>query len=1194
MTQDFNQQPLLEKATVRIWEMAEADPQLEALKPREDVTRRLQEEGISYREIIAAALDGYAERPAMGTRAYEVGLDARTGESFRHYLPSFSTVSYARLHGQIKNIANFWRHHPQHRVAPGDMVAFIAFTSAEMAAVDLACVYAQAVSVPLQANLPRHDMEEVLRDTAPVTMVANMENLALATDYTCGQDTIRSLIVIDYDERIAAERQLLETTRARLAENGGAARLLTFTEALEHGGGFTFEPLPPAPRGRDNISMIMYTSGSTGTPKGALIHDAISIQFWSWMPVYVPTVAMGYAPLNHFMGRNMVHSALAQGGTVYFTLKSDMSSLFEDIRIARPTFITFIPRVCELVYQHYQSEVQRRLAEGEAPAAADAAVRAEMSKSFLGERLNAGGVGSSPTAPQVRQFMAECFDIPIIEGYGCTEAGGGAMSWLNRIVPRVVLDYKLADVPELGYYTTDRPFPRGELLVKTTLMIQGYFKRPEASAAIFDADGYLKTGDVMEEREPGHLVWVDRRNNVIKLSQAEFVAIGPLEAAFLAQGKFIRQIYVYGSSQRSFLLAVVVPALDLATARLGHAPSDAELRELVLGDMQNAARDAGLKSFEVPRDVLIEREAFSLENGLLSSVRKPLRPNLKRRYGERLEAMYEAMERQQQDELALLRQGGDGQPTIGRVVGAFKANLGLAALHEGDPQSYADLGGDSFGAVSLSLLFEEMFGVSVPVSIVLHPSSNAARLAAYIDDALGKAGPLERYKQIHPDPERVRATDFRLETLYDAATLAAAKAAAPAVRVSKTVLLTGANGFLGRFLCLEWLEQLAKVGGKLICIIRGADALAARARLDEAFGNLDPELAARFHRLAAGHLEMLAGDLATPKLGLSEASFARLADEVDHIVHPAALVNHRLSYRNLFEPNVLGTAELIRLALSERLKRFDYVSSVAVPHMSPELARGPEAMDVREGAPQMPLIDMYASGYGASKWAGEVMLREANEKTGLPVNVFRADMIMPHARYQGQVNVTDMFTRLLFSLVKTGIAPKSFYELGPDGERQRAHYDGLPVDFIAAAMQQIGARLDAGFNCYNLINIHYDDGISLDTVADWVESAGYVVQRIGNHEEWSRRFEDKLRNLPDGERQKSSLSILGYFAAPHQPNPAPVSSAGFQAMVRRIPAGPEVPRLSEAYIHKYLRDMSLLGLIEQPMARAGMLLQPPA
>ena len=82
-----------------------------------------------------------------------------------------------------------------------------------------------------------------------------------------------------------------------------------------------------------------------------------------------------------------------------------------------------------------------------------------------------------------------------------------------------------------------------------------------------------------------------------------------------------------------------------------------------------------------------------------------------------------------------------------------------------------------------------------------------------------------------------------------------------------------------------------------------------------------------------------------------------------------------------------------------------------------------------------------------------------------------------------------MFTRLLFSVVQTGIAPVSFYELPPDGSRPRAHYDGLPVDFIASAMQQIGAVPHADFKTYNVINMHADDGISLDRIIDWVASA---------------------------------------------------------------------------------------------------------
>jgi fatty acid CoA ligase FadD9 len=960
--------------------------------------------------------------------------------------------------------------------------------------------------------------------------------------------------------------------------------LATFGEAVAYGKMRAWVPLPKPQHGLNALSMLMYTSGSTGTPKGAMIHEAICVRFWNGLSRYQPTITLAYAPMNHFMGRMQIFTTLAQGGTVFFTLKIDMSTLFEDIRLVRPTTFSFMPRVCEIIYQHYQSELQRRVAKGSDPVEADRQVRAEMSKTYLGDRLVAGGTGSSPTAPEVQDFIAKCFDIAFVEGYGSTEAGGAATTNANRVQRTsgvLVLDYKLRDVPELGYYTTDKPYPRGELLVKTQLMIHGYFKRPDATAAIFDPEGYLITGDIMEERGPDHIVWVDRRNNVIKLSQAEYVAIGPLEAMYLSGSALIKQIYIYGNSYRSFLLAVVVPDIAVAKSRLGREPLNEELRAMVIADFQETARIASLKSFEVPRDVLIEMEPFTLENGLLSSVRKPLRPNLKRRFGERLETVYREMDRKQQEELSALR-GAATMSTLDRVGGALKANLGLAAIDATNPQSYSDMGGDSLGAVSLSLLLKEIFDVLVPVSIILNPAGSAKSLAQFIDNALtsnGEGGAATFAKLHGADSSVIQASDLTLNRLLGADALAAAARAAPTRPETRTVLLTGANGFLGRFLCLEWMEHLARVDGKVICMIRAADAAAARARLEEAFGTVDPALAERFRTLAAHSLEMISGDLAAPRLGLSETEFARLAESVDQIVHPAALVNHMLSYQNLFEPNVVGTAELIRLALTTRQKRFDYVSTVGVPHIDPRLAAGSEDMDVRRGADTIVLSDAYGSGYGASKWAGEVLLRDAHDEFGLPVNVFRADMILAHSRFKGQINVPDMFTRLLFSVVMTGIAPWSFYELGADGSRQRAHYDGLPVDFISATMQQIGGRPHASFRTYNITNIHHDDGISWDSIVDWVISAGYPVQRVKNHADWLRRIGDKLRHLPDEQRQHSSLVILGHFAHPHHAHPVPLMSENFVAAVRDIPAGPVVPHLSEAFIHKYLDDMRTRDLL---------------
>lgn len=1168
----------------RLMALAARDPQIAALLPDDEVTASIKEPGLSYQEVLARIFQGYAERPALGVRSYEIATDPRTGRKARHYLPAYTTISYAELGARIEAIAGAWQHDPRHRVVPGEYVAIIAFTGAEMTAIDLACAYTRAIAVPLQANLPAPDMTEILSDVAPAVLVASIDNLALAVDYALQQQTVRSLVVIDADEADDSEREAIEAARAGLAEQGDRVALATFDQLLAEGGKHCWTPPPRSPKGAAEICMIMYTSGSTGAPKGALIHEGMCLQFWVGLQRYLPTVMVAYAPLNHFMGRIQVCSPLAQGGTAYFSLKSDLSTLVEDIRLVRPTYLQFMPRFAELVYQRYLSEVQRRVLDGEDEAEADRQVRAEMSKTYLGDRVIIGNVGSSPTAPEVQQFLRECFDVTLIDGYGSTEAGAGGISFNGQVNRNIVIDYKLRDVPELGYYTTDKPYPRGELVVKTKNQIQGYFKRPDATASIFDEDGYVLTGDIVEQKGPEHIEWLDRRNNVIKLSQAEFVAIGPLESKYLANNPLVSQMYLYGSSYRAFLLAVVVPDVDFARSQLGHEPTDDDLRKLVLAQLQAIARQAGLKSFEVPRDVLIEREPFSLENGLLSSVRKPLRPNLKRRYGDKLEAVYLEMDRKQQEELAQLRTSNVSLSTLDRVAGALKANLGLASVQPDNPQSYRDLGGDSLGAVGLSALLEEMFGVTVPVGMVLNPAGSATRIADYIDRALAGGSETPTFESVHGgDSSVVRASDLTLDRFLDAETLSAAADAAPVHQETRTVLLTGSTGFLGRFLCLEWLEWLSQRGGKLICLVRATDAAGARARLDAAIGTLDAGLAERFRTFADGCLEVIAADLAAPLLGLNEEEFLRLAREVDQIVHPGALVNHVLSYQNLFEPNVVGTAELIRLALTERQKRFDYVSTIGVPHLSPEMAVADEDVDVREAVPGVALTDNYASGYAASKWAGEVLLREAHEEFGLPVNVFRPDMILGHSRFRGQINVPDMFTRLLLSIALTGLAPVSFYEAEADGTRPRAHYDGLPVDFVAAAMQQIGSRPHGDCKGYNVTNTHSDDGISLDTIVDWMISAGYPLNRIEDHADWHHRLGEKLRQLPDEQRQQSLLNIMHRYAKPMPAHPDPLKTANFEAAVVGLPVGPGVAQLSESLIHKYLDDMHSLKLVPAAM-----------
>jgi glycopeptidolipid biosynthesis protein len=296
------------------------------------------------------------------------------------------------------------------------------------------------------------------------------------------------------------------------------------------------------------------------------------------------------------------------------------------------------------------------------------------------------------------------------------------------------------------------------------------------------------------------------------------------------------------------------------------------------------------------------------------------------------------------------------------------------------------------------------------------------------------------------------------------------------------------------------------------------------------------------------------------------------------------LVNAVLPYSELFEPNVVGTGEMIRLALTSRIKQYAYVSTADVGRQI-EPAAFTEDADIRAISPTRVIDGSLANGYGNSKWAGEVLLREAHDLCGLPVSVFRCDVILVDTAYAGQFNVADMFTRMVLSLVATGVAPASFYQLDAQGQRQRSHFDGLPVGFVAEAIATLGAAVVEGFQTYHVMNPH-DDGIGLDEYADWLIEAGYPIERIADFNEWLGKFEAGLRELPDRQRQNSVLEILLLLLhtdlEPIEPVRGAFASADrFRAAVQEAKIGPDsdIPHVSAPTIVKYATDLQLVGLL---------------
>jgi len=1157
----------------RISDLYATDQQFADARPSESVAHAIEAPDLRLPQVVQTVIDGYADRPALGQRAVEFVTDPTTGRTSAELLPRFDTVTYRELSDRVNAVAAALTENP---VRPGDRVAILGFTSVDYTTVDMALLRLGAVSVPLQTSAPVAQLRPIAAETEPVAIASSIDFLDDAVELMLTGHLPERLVVFDYHAEVDDHREALAAAIDRLAETPIVVE--TLADALVRGNTL---PTPPAfDAGDDTLALLIYTSGSTGTPKGAIYLTKAVTNSWrrSSMAMWgnggaIPSITLNFMPMSHMMGRGILYSTLGAGGTAYFVAKSDLSTFFDDLALARPTQLSFVPRIWDMVFQQYQSEVDRRSADGGDRWAVEADVFADLRQNLLGGRFVSAMTGSAPISSEMKEFVESLLDVHLTDGYGSTEAG--AVLTDGHVQRPPVLDYKLVDVPDLGYFSTDRPYPRGELLIKSETMFPGYYKRPEVTADVFDADGYYRTGDVVAELGPDQLKYLDRRNNVLKLSQGEFVTVSKLEALFV-DSPLIRQIFVYGNSARSYLLAVVVPTEDAL------ANQDADtLKPLITESLQDIALAAGLQSYEIPRDFIVETTPFTLENGLLTGIRKLARPKLKEYYGDRLEQLYADLADSQANELRELRLQGADWPVLETISRAAGALLGAAASDLQPDAHFTDLGGDSLSALTFANLLHEIFEIDVPVGVIVSPASDLASLAAYIESERQPGSKRPTFASVHGrDATEVHANDLTLDKFIDAKTLAAAPSLPGPSAEVRTVLLTGATGFLGRYLALEWLERMDMVDGKVICLVRAKDDAAARERLDKTFDSGDPKLLRHYRELAADHLEVIAGDKGEANLGLDPQTWQRLADTVDLIVDPAALVNHVLPYSQLFGPNALGTAELIRIALTTKQKPFVYVSTIGVG-AGIEPGQFTEDGDVRVISATRKVDDSYANGYGNSKWAGEVLLREAHDLCGLPVSVFRCDLIMADTTYAGQLNVPDMFTRLILSLIATGIAPGSFYELDADGNRQRAHYDGLPVEFIAEAISTLGERVVDGFETYHVMN-PYDDGIGLDEYVDWLIEAGYPVERVGDYATWVQRFETTIRALPERQRQASVLPLLHSYQRPETPIRGSIAPTDrFRAAVQDAKIGPDkdIPHVTREVIVKYVTDLQLLGLL---------------
>jgi long-chain acyl-CoA synthetase len=313
----------------------------------------------------------------------------------------------------------------------------------------------------------------------------------------------------------------------------------------------------------DSIAFLMYTSGSTGAPKGVMILHKNIVAFvgainFMWK-FDCETVYIGYLPLAHVLELAAENTILQAGGSIGYgnprTLTDKGAKPCGDIKAVRPTHMAGVPRVWDTIKKGVLEKVEasgglKSYLFHTAFATRLEAVRSGQDTPIwnwlvfsklhdeMGGRMKAMISGGAPLNKDTQEFIRVCFG-KISQGYGLTETCGGLtvqdldkFSTGNVGHPLPSCEVMLESVPEMKYDATpdekSGKRPEGEICIRGNNVTAGYYKNQEKTDEEW-RDGWFHTGDVGRFNKDGTISVIDRKKNLIKLSQGEYVALESLE-----------------------------------------------------------------------------------------------------------------------------------------------------------------------------------------------------------------------------------------------------------------------------------------------------------------------------------------------------------------------------------------------------------------------------------------------------------------------------------------------------------------------------------------------------------------------------------------------------------------------------------------------------------------------------------------
>ncbi|CAH1104812.1 unnamed protein product [Psylliodes chrysocephalus] len=641
-----------------------------------DTHKEIERENIkTMTELFEHAVKKYKEKRCLGTRQIigEEDEEQPNGRLFKKYiLGDYNWLSFtdvdrlASLFGKgLRELGN----------KPQQPIAILAETQARWMIAAQAAFKNSVPLVTIYATLGEEAIAHAINETEVSVVITSFALLPKFKKILNLTPNVKTIIYME---------DQLETLKNKDGFKVGV-NILGFDEVL-HIDTNTTDQVRPTP---DDIAIIMYTSGSTGVPKGVkLLHRNLiaSIKaFTDCTKLYKEEVVMGYLPLAH------VFELLVESGVMYMGMKIGYSSALTmidtaskikrgtkgDASMLKPTFTCCVPLILDRIAKAVLDKVEkssgikkvmfkfgynyknrwRKI--GFSTPLTDKIIF-QATRNIMGGHLHVMAVGGAPLTADTHELIRTCLCIDALQGYGLTETCACASNQdkydlqYERVgSPMTTALIRIINWEEGNYYITDKPNPRGEIVIGGGIVSPGYYKNDEKTKEEFFEDKdtwWFRTGDIGEIHPDGSIKIIDRKKDLVKLQAGEYVSLGKVEA-LLSTNALVDSICVYAESTKSYCIALVVANPDnlkkLAAGKLNitnktfeQLCDDKEVNKIAYQVIVDHSKKVKLEKFEIPEKIKLVKEIWTPETGLVTATFKLKRKEIQKFYAKDLKEIY--------------------------------------------------------------------------------------------------------------------------------------------------------------------------------------------------------------------------------------------------------------------------------------------------------------------------------------------------------------------------------------------------------------------------------------------------------------------------------------------------------------------------------------------------------------------------